>query len=170
MKKRLGTLLLAAMGLLGTAHAQTVIDHASHGGAEVGYRYGFVDENEKWVIPPKYDNAEWHQVEGFAIVTLYADGDRPQQKGVINKFGEFTMPLSAENNKIRHEAESGTLLVARKHDGRLLWGIYSFDGKELIPVKYSKLTFEDGQFVAELPSGATVSFDRQGKPIGGAAE
>ena len=168
-KRRLCTLLVAATAACcSMAQTQIVIDHASHGGAEVGYRYGFVDENEKWVIPPKYDNAEWHQQEGFAIVTLYRDGDRPQQKGVLNKYGEFTMPLSAEFNKINHEKKSGTLLVGKKADGRQLWGVYSFDGKELIPVRYSRLTFDDDEFLAELPSGQTARFDRQGCLVGAA--
>ena len=163
--KKLFFTLLAALFSLSAVQAQDrkVIDHASHGGPDVQYKYGFVDANEKWIIPPRYDNAEWHADPGIAIVTIYGS---PYQRGIINKYGDFIIPLTTEYKRIRWNVESRRFLLAKKIEGNELWGVADINGKVIIPIKYRSLVWEEDRFKAELPSGIIVYADSDGNVVG----
>jgi hypothetical protein len=164
MKKLFFTLLVVWFSLnVGQAQDRKVIDHASHGGPDVQYKYGFVDANEKWIIQPRYDNAEWHSDPGIAIVTIYGS---PYQRGIINKYGDFIIPLTTEYKRIRWNVESRRFLLAKKIEGNELWGVADINGKIIIPIKYRSLVWEEDRFKAELPSGIIVYADSDGNVVG----
>lgn len=112
--------------------AKAQIDHTSH--SSDGTKYGFVDANEKWIVMPEYDNASWDAALQVGIV-----GNFKQPKGAVNAKGEFILPI--KYSKIRTNPQSKTLMVAEERDGVTYWGIFTAEGKPLIPLEFKAVMF-----------------------------
>lgn len=125
---------LLILGLLSffcmSANAQ--IDHASR--SADGTKYGFVDKNGKWVVEAQWDDAIWEASMQVGII-----GDLKGPKGVVNANGDFILPV--KYSKIRTNPQSQTLLVAEERDGATYWGIFTREGKPLIPLEFKAVLF-----------------------------
>ncbi len=116
----------------GCVAANAQIDHTSH--SADGTKYGFVDANDKWIVSPQWDNASWDAAMKVGIV-----GDFKKPKGAINEKGEFILPI--KYSKIRTNPQSQTLLVAEERNGETYWGIFTKEGKPLLPLEFKSVVF-----------------------------
>lgn len=138
-----------------TANAQ--IDHTSH--SADGTKYGFVDKNDKWVVAAQWDNASWDASMQVGIV-----GDFKGPKGAVNAKGDFILPI--QYSKIRTNPQSQTLLVAEERDGTTYWGIFTKEGKPLIPLKFKAVIFNRSKSVFECTTTSDLKeyFSPDGTP------
>ena len=97
-----------------------------------GNKCGFVDENEKVVIPFIYDRAYPFDddIEGLALI------NRKGKWGYIDKTGKVAIPLD-KYGKVSPFSE-GLACVSDKKSKK--WGFINKTGKEAIPLKYNFAT------------------------------
>lgn len=126
-----GLLILGLLSIF-CMQANAQIDHTSR--SADGTKYGFVDKNDKWIVEPQWDDAIWEASMQVGIV-----GDLKGPKGVVNANGEFILPM--KYSKIRTNPQSQTLLVAEDRDGTTYWGIFTREGKPLIPLEFKAVLF-----------------------------
>ena len=152
-KKFFFAVLFAALCM--TANAQ--IDHTSH--SADGTKYGFVDKNENWVLQAQWETASWDASMQVGIV-----GEFKGPKGVVNAKGEFILPI--KYIKIRTNPQSQTLLVAEERDGATYWGIFTKEGKPLIPLQFKAVLFDRSKSLFECTTidDKKEYFDKDGTP------
>ncbi|MCF0178979.1 MAG: WG repeat-containing protein [Bacteroidales bacterium] len=128
MKKLFFVLVLAVVCV--SVNAQ--ITHVSHNADAT--KFGFVDDNEKWVVPAQWDNASWDAKMQVGIV-----GDFKGPKGAINVKGQYILEI--KYSKIRTNPQSQTLLVAEDRNGVTYWGVFDKEGKPILPLEYKAVLF-----------------------------
>ena len=138
-----------------TANAQ--IDHASR--SADGTKYGFVDKNEKWVLEAQWETATWDASMQVGVV-----GEFKGLKGAVNAKGEFILPM--KYSKIRTNPQSQTLLVAEERDGSTCWGIFTAEGKPLIPLQFKAVLFDRSKSLFECTTTDDMKkyFGKDGTP------
>ncbi|MFN5634349.1 MAG: WG repeat-containing protein [Flavobacteriia bacterium] len=94
--------------------------------------WGYKDLTGKVLITPAYDYAESFQ-NGIAIVELAG------KQGVIDTKGLVILPV---NFMVVSRLSNDVLLVS---DGNL-YGVYSNSGKELVPIRYRRITQENAEY------------------------
>jgi len=153
--KKLFILMVLAVISVG---AKAQIDHVSHNADAT--KFGFVDVNEKWVVPAQWDNASWDAKMQVGIV-----GDFKGPKGAINVKGEYILPI--KYSKVRTNPQSQTLLVAEDRDGATYWGIFSKEGKAIIPLQYKAVLFNrtTNQFECTTVDGEKKYFSATGEEV-----
>lgn len=151
-------LLIAVFFAAGCVAANAQIDHTSH--SADGTKYGFVDKNDKWVVAAQWDNASWDAAMQVGIV-----GNFKEPKGAINAKGEFILPV--KYSKIRTNPQSQTLLVAEERDGVTYWGIFTKEGKPLIPLEFKAVLFDRSKDVFECTTTGDMKkyFGRNGDEV-----
>lgn len=156
MKLRTFILAAAMASIFAVANAQ--IDHTSHNAD--GSKYGFVDKNNQWILKPEYDNASWDASMQIGIV-----GNFKQPKGAVNAKGEYILPV--KYSKIRTNPQSGTLFVAEERDGETYWGIFTKEGKPLIPLQFKAVLFNraNNQFECTTTSDSKVLYNEDGSEV-----
>ena len=108
------------------------------------------------------NQAAWHGIEGFAIVTTY----EPAQKGVIDRYGDFVIPMDNYVH-LRYDKASDSFVVSRRTDGGRQTGVMNRAGQVVVPLQYSKIEYleEDKCYRATQASGVRVWLDRNGQTI-----
>ena len=151
-------LLMAVVLAAGCVAANAQIDHTSH--SADGTKYGFVDANDKWIVSAQWDNASWDAALQVGIV-----GDFKQPKGAINAKGEFILPI--KYSKIRTNPQSQTLLVAEDRDGVTYWGIFTKEGKPLIPLEFKAVIYNRTKDVFEATTTNDIKkyFSKEGEEV-----
>lgn len=151
-------LLIAVVFAAGCVCANAQIDHTSH--SADGTKYGFVDANEKWVLSPNWDNASWDAAMQVGIV-----GNFKAAKGAVNSKGEFILP--EKYSKIRTNPQSQTLMVAEERDGVTYWGIFTKDGKPLIPLEFKAVLFNRTNELFECTTTGNLKkfFNKEGAEV-----
>lgn len=141
-----------------TIAANAQIERTSH--SDDGTKMGFVDANGQWVVNPQWDNATWDAEMKVGIV-----GDLKGPKGVIDQKGSYILPI--KYSKIRTNPQSKTLLVAEDRNGTTYWGIFSQDGKPIIPLEYKSVLFNRGKSIFECTTSDNLKkyFSQEGKEV-----
>lgn len=55
-------------------------------------KYGFVDRNGQWIVPPKYDLASWHENDHYGTFSE----NTYLKEGAVNKYGKIIFPCIYE--------------------------------------------------------------------------
>lgn len=121
------TLLFFALFYIGNVFAQTE-------GVYVPYRkgdlWGYSDANGKIIIEPVYDKVGERHIEGQFKV--YKNG----KVGIADRSGAVIFTPQFDSIFPRYYNPRGHMLFVQK-DG--LWGLYTHEGKEMVPIKYDEL-------------------------------
>ncbi|MGE5678472.1 MAG: WG repeat-containing protein, partial [Pseudomonadota bacterium] len=153
-------------------------------------KWGYIDENGKFIIEPVYESAADFQVNGTAEVSLNG------QWKLIDKSGKslmesqylYTSPFSEEaavitddagqsyimNNKgqilfnthgsIGELADGMAAFSKDADDGKSLWGYINSEGKVVIEPQFEwAQKFSDGKAVVRLSEGVFEIIDKEGK-------
>ena len=91
-------------------------------------------------------------------------GEFKGPKGAVNAKGEFILPI--KYIKIRTNPQSQTLLVAEERDGATYWGIFTKEGKPLIPLQFKAVLFDRSKSLFECTTidDKKEYFDKDGTP------
>ncbi len=120
-------LLIVALFCMGNIFAQTE-------GVYVPYRkgnlWGYSDANGKIIIEPTYDKVAERHIEGQFKV--YKNG----KVGIADHSGAVVLAPQFDSIFARYYNPRGHMFFVQK-DG--LWGLYTHEGKEMIPIKYDQL-------------------------------
>ncbi|HEU0133555.1 MAG TPA: WG repeat-containing protein, partial [Allosphingosinicella sp.] len=116
--------------------------------AQIGDKWGFVDETGKVVIPPRFDGARGFGEDGLAIVRVAGPGRYERREGFIDKAGTFVVPARYEMLR----PYGGGLAVFRR-DGK--WGAIDREGREVVPARFGFLGWfgDNGLAPASLEYG-----------------
>lgn len=91
-------------------------------------KYGFKDENDKVVIPCKYDYVGWSWENGFCKV------QNGREEGYIDSAGKEIIPVEFDSVSYMKE---GNYFIVKKGDWRnQKIGVMSPEGKVVLPVEY----------------------------------
>lgn len=103
-------------------------------------KFGYIDENGRTVIPPKYADArDFH--EGLAAVTFDHDYEN-KHWGFINKLGEVVIPFIYSSCG---DFSEGLVCLAKDCDGECEYSFYNKSGEKAFPASfYSCGDFKDG--------------------------
>lgn len=157
-----------------------------------GNKWGYINSQGQFILPPVYDHACDFQENGLAIVHLKG------QSGVINYSGYFivkpiydTIRLFSEGRAVVHDQqgfkiidESGKEITSRAfsfigdyHEGRALFtdiaadgnhlfGFLNKRGKEVIPITYEEAgNFSNGKALVKMNGGTYALINLTGKVI-----
>ena len=101
--------------------------------ARLGGKWGYVNLDGEWLIPPHYDLARAFS-EGLAAVLQNGS------YGVIDQSGRLVLPFQFPDVGY---AFNGLFPAARDVNGRLQWGLVRPDGTRAIPLEYDALEWID---------------------------
>ncbi|HMO63221.1 MAG TPA: tetratricopeptide repeat protein [Ferruginibacter sp.] len=108
-----------------------------------GNKMGVAAWNGKIILHPEYDVVDSIQ-SGLRIVGIKQN----------------------PSEKLRMYESHGKTSITKRYITNMLWGIKDSLGKDLLPVKYSKIEFLQGGLIAaailEKPSGSILEYDRYG--------
>ncbi len=96
-------------------------------------RWGFVDLEGNWIIPPQFDFARPFS-DGLAAVLLNGS------YGFVNRSGALQIPFGFSDAGY---AFQGLIPVARLSQGQPLWGLINAQGTILLPLEYEALEWFD---------------------------
>ncbi|MEO6730717.1 MAG: WG repeat-containing protein [Ferruginibacter sp.] len=100
-------------------------------------KFGFLDKENTWVIPLKYQDCRWGFKNGLAAVKL------KDNWGYINKADVTVIPFIYD---AAEEFKNGLAIVKRKKN----FGVVDLAGNVIIPIKYTSLTQNyEGIFMCE---------------------
>ncbi len=134
--------LAAAMLLTGGTHlfSQALISKQD----EKTELYGLVDEDDKWVVQPKYKEIDFKlKAQGLTYVK-----DTKDKIGFINDKGQEVVHCQFDD----YREEKGYYFVEKKiTDTESLHGLLDSTGKEILPAKYGWIdnTIKQGGFVLQ---------------------
>lgn len=125
---------------------------------ESGGKFGYADKNGFEIISPRYDLA-YEFSDEVAVVVVGCD--KICKHGLIDKNGEFIIPAIYEHVFLH---KSGLVLIAL--DG-LNWGVADRNGKVLVPVKFTKISFLSSGEIEAQKGKATAFFSQNGEFLSG---
>lgn len=116
------------------------------------YKFGFMNNNGKVVIEPRYDWVEaFHK--GYAVV------HKEDQLGLINKLGEVILPCKFRSVAVMSETR---ILISQKNG----YNVMSSDGKEVITTSYdSIMPIGNGQYIVSHDNDMFGVINEVGKVI-----
>ena len=101
--------------------------------------YGFVDENDNWVIKPKYQTAFWHVGKGFGEVSNFEYGIsvKENKRALIDEAGKVYTPY--EYSGAWSASPDDPITIEKNINGKELKGVVNRKGKLIVPVKYDEM-------------------------------
>jgi hypothetical protein len=157
-----------------------------------GMKWGYINQQGQFIIPPQYEDAEDFQENGLAIVQ---SGER---YGLIDRSGQFALqpqyetilPFSEQRAVVIDEngfhiidekgvkrtekpysfiapyKEGRALFSERGAEGNTAYGFLDLDGKEIIPPKYENAgEFEDGKAIVKLGDSRYALINKNGTEL-----
>ncbi|MFP7299156.1 WG repeat-containing protein [Neobacillus niacini] len=157
-----------------------------------GSKWGYINEQAKFVLPPKYERAGDFQENGLAVVRVN------NLAGIINSDGYFIVepkydsisPFKEGRAAVIDEEgfkvidESGKVITSKSYsfigeyhggravaadttsDGGYLYGYLNRRGKEVIPLSYESASdFQDGKALVKIKGGNYALIDLTGKVV-----
>jgi hypothetical protein len=123
--------------------------------------YGLVDENENWVIKPKYKEVDFN----FKEVGLFYIKDTKDKIGFINAKGQEIVKCQYDD----YREDNGFFVVEKKQsEMKSFYGLLDSTGREVIPTKYSWINNTIKQGGVILQDNETYFYgvtDAKGKTI-----
>ena len=147
---RQGKFLFSGMGVEGTYFSEGLMSMPGPNG-----KWGFVNKDFKFVIPPQFDYA-YEFSEGRAEVTVN------RKSGFIDKTGKMIVPLKYDMAwsfhdglaRVRRDVEVGTQMTGhgaqRKY--RYQYGFIDHAGNEVIPLQFEDATHFSNGYAMAVPS------------------
>lgn len=120
---------------------------------KVGKYYGLVQENDKWLVPIRYENEFNFDKSGKAIVR------ENERWGMIDKSGKVVIPTIYQD-KIQFNHQQ---LACVRNNGK--YGIVNSDGKVIIPTIYDTYIYSDYEFWTVQKDGQFGMIDRKGEIV-----
>ena len=115
-------------------------------GFEKDGKYGYMDRNEKVVIPAiyTYENETLRTLPSFTKghVRLKKDG----KYGILDKTGKIVIPFEYDYLSI-FPLLSNHVSFSRKESGKTLYGIVTMQNKSVLPAEYDQFIAEDNMIV-----------------------
>ena len=130
-------------------------------GFEKDGKFGYMDKNEKVIIPAVYEyaNTTYKSIPSFSkgLVSLYKDG----KYGLLDKTGKTVIPF--EYDYVNPFATNPSFVTLRKKaDNKNIYGVASIQHKIIIPVEYDDLQ-TDSFYVAVKKNSKWGLMDVTGK-------
>lgn len=157
----------------------------------MGMKWGYIDNQGRFVIPPRYDFADSFQDNGLAVVG-WKDGNalinRAGQVVTREKWdyiGEFSegraIAIDEQGFKVINESgkintqkpygfigsyQEGRAEFSSSTQGQTKYGYLDLQGQEIIPAEYDSADpFKDGYAVVQVREGEFALIDRDGRRI-----
>ncbi|HSU29472.1 MAG TPA: WG repeat-containing protein [Chitinophagaceae bacterium] len=130
-------------------------------GFEKGGKFGYMDKNEKEVIPPiySYENETLKVIPSFirGYVRLKKDG----KYGILDKTGKVIFPFEYETLAI-YPLLSNHVSVSRKDGGNTFYGIMNMQNKVVLPTEYDEISADSNMIIIKQAGKYGLS-DASGK-------
>lgn len=97
-------------------------------------KYGFIDKNGKEIVEPKYSRAYNFETNGLAEVSVNVGGSL--REGMIDRTGKEVIPLGLYSSATNY---LNCIVVKKKIDTNIYYGLLDITGKELTPFKYRSI-------------------------------
>ncbi|WP_245203467.1 WG repeat-containing protein [Ammoniphilus resinae] len=154
-----------------------------------GVKWGYINNQGRFFIPPQFDGAENFQPNGLAVVQVN------NRSGLMNVFGQWVVRpkyemissfsegraqvidqgkfkvIDERGNEITTKSyeyigsyTEGRAQAADTREGKYLYGYLDLQGREIIPVQYESATdFTSGRATVQKPDEEYVLIDSMGK-------
>jgi len=130
-------------------------------GFEKDGKYGYMDKNEKVVIPAIYDFTD----DRLKIIPKFIRGHvllkKDGKSGIMDKTGKVTIPFDFGSLYILPLLPNH-VLISRRPDGKSLYGINTLQNKPVIPMEYPSLSSDSNMIIAKQNDKYGL-FDLNGK-------
>jgi len=154
-----------------------------------GVKWGYINNQGRFIIPPQFDEAENFQPNGLAVVQMnnrsglmnvYGQWVVLPKYEMINSFSEGRAQVINQGN-FKVIDEQGNVITSKPYDyigsyhegraqaadtreGKYLYGYLDLQGKEVIPLQYQSTSdFSGGKAIVQKPNGEYVLIDQMGK-------
>ena len=132
-------------------------------GFERDGKYGYMNKNEKVVIPAIYDFTD----DKLKVIPRFIRGHVLLKKdgkfGIMDKTGKITIPFDFGYLNI-FPLLSNHVIISRRTDGRQLYGISTLQNKEVLPMEYQEFKADSNMIIARQNEKYGL-FDPNGKML-----
>lgn len=133
-------------------------------GFEENGKFGYMDKNEKVIIPATYvfESTTYKTIPSFTkgYVTIKKDG----KSGLLDKTGKAVLPFEYETIYII-SALGNYATVSKRIDGKTRYGVMSTSNKVAIPAEYENIQADSNFVAVKQPGGNWGLLDITGKKI-----
>lgn len=128
-------------------------------------KWGFVDANGRWVVPPTYEGASWNT---FAKVGTFVAQKSDKTVGVINEKGLVVIPQGTyeqiEIINYNYMRNVGPFYL-KLHELNGKYGLADIDGKVIVPCIFEDVKIEENGIIVTNQQAQKSAWSYQGKQL-----